>query len=62
MKEVRKKQLTRWVVSADGQVIGHAETEQKARIMAGNYTEGCWNQDEPYYPKMKIKMEILEEG
>lgn len=51
--------MKRYVIYADGQKIGHAETKEKAWKMARRYEDECLNQDEPFSPQMEIKEEII---
>ena len=53
------KVLSRWVVYADGDCVGHRENETKANILAWDIAEHCANQDVPYFPKMTIVKEEL---
>ncbi len=52
--------MERYVVYADKKRIGHTETEKKAWLLARKYEYECFNQDEPYYPKMEVQRETLE--
>ena len=52
--------MKRFVVYADCLNIGHAETIKKAKAIAYEYEYECINQDEPYFPVMKINEEELK--
>ena len=53
------KELTRFVIKADGVTVNHAWTEEKARKIAFEYEYHCGYQDEPCFPKMEITKEVL---
>lgn len=54
--------MKRWVVKADGIIIGHAMSEKRALDMKFKYEYECINQDVPHSPKMEIITEEINEG
>lgn len=52
--------MTRWVVKANGIIIDHAETKEKAWRIANKYAYECANQDEPCFPKMEVEKQTIE--
>lgn len=51
--------MKRYVIIADGKVIGHAFTKKKAMEIAFEYEYECIYQDDSFYPIMEIKTEDL---
>ena len=51
--------LTRYVIKADGEIIGHAEREEKAWKIAHKFEYECLNQDDPCFPKMEVTRETI---
>ena len=51
--------LTRYIVTANGEKVFHAETKEKAWRFAHKYEDECFNQDIPCYPKMEVTKETI---
>ncbi|MBR2245774.1 MAG: hypothetical protein IJ880_01890 [Bacilli bacterium] len=52
--------MTRYIIKANGEMIGHAETKEKAWKIAHKYEYECANQDEPVTPVMKVEKQTIE--
>lgn len=55
-----KGKLQRYIIKANNTIIGHAETKRKAWRIANIFADECANQDEPFYPTIRIEKQILE--
>lgn len=54
--------LTRWIVYDGDLEIGWAFSQAGARKIAFEYEDHCVNQDEPYFPEIKISAETCEDN
>jgi len=55
------KEVTRWVIKADGKVVGYEYSLKKANRFAGDYAEKVHWQDDPWFPKMTVEKETISD-
>lgn len=52
--------MERYIVKADGKIVGKFMSEKQANKFCWEYLSECWEQDIPFAPNMKIEVEVLE--
>lgn len=55
------RHIVRYVVKADGHEVARFSNEYQAWKYAWKYEDSCIHQDEPFYPKMVVEEEEIEE-
>ena len=58
----QEKKILRYVVKANGEIVDWSFSKRRAFEIAFKFYYECMNQDEPFYPDMRIVEEFMKVG